>query len=222
MVENVNGKQIRGDRLVANVLEATIAELSEVGVENVSVESVAERAQVNKTTIYRRWPTPEKLIHAAFLRIANEGIVVPDEGSLAADLSKLIGMLRVLLASPHTHALIRMHLGGTMHGELASLARKIQREKDEQMKTIILRAVDRGELPRSTDVDLLYATLVGAFFNIAVFRSEHASGARMEQAVDLILHGAKNTTGRSRTRPRPRARSRDAKRTTVVRKRGKR
>lgn len=196
MAGNVNAKQVRGDRLVANVLEATIAELSRSGFENISVESVAERARVNKTTIYRRWPTPEKLVRAALLRVASEGIVVPDTGSLRADLSKLIDMLRIVLASPHTHALIRMHLGGTMHGELAALSLTIQRQKDEQMKTILIRAVERGELPPGTDVDLLYDTLVGAFFNLAVFRREPASQARMEQAVDLILVGAKNATRR--------------------------
>jgi AcrR family transcriptional regulator len=195
MAENVNAKQLRGDRLVANVLDATIAELSHLGVENISVENVAERAGVNKTTIYRRWPTPEKLIRAALLRIANEGVVVPDEGNLRADLSKLIDMLRILLASPNTHALIRMHLSGTMHGELARFARTIRRQKDEQMKTVFVRAVERGELPRGTDVDLLYDTVVGAFFNLAVFQSEPASEARMKGAVDLILDGAKNTTG---------------------------
>jgi AcrR family transcriptional regulator len=201
MAEDANPKQLRGDRLVANVLEATIAELSHLGVESISVENVAERARVNKTTIYRRWPTPEKLIRAALLHIASEGIVVPDEGTLRADLSKLIDMLRILLASPHTHALIRMHLGGTMRGDLARLARTIQREKDEQMKTIFVRAVARGELPPGTDVDLLYHTLVGAFFNLAVFRREPASDARMEQAVDLILLGARNTTASTKNIP---------------------
>ena len=205
MAENVSVKQVRGDRLVAKVLEATLAELARSGFDNLSVEGVAERAEVNKTTIYRRWPTPEKLIRAALLRVASEGIVVPDTGSLRTDLSKLIDMLRIVLASPHIHALIRMHLGGTMHGELAALSLTIQRQKDEQMKTILIRAVDRGELPPGTDVDLLYDTLVGAFFNLAVFRREPASGARMEQAVDLVLDGAKNTTRRvQRTRGRSR------------------
>ena len=187
-----SAKQLRGERLVANVLEAAIAELSNLGAQNISVENVAERARVNKTTIYRRWPTPETLIRDALLRIARDGIVVPNTGSLRADLSKLVEMLRILLASPHTHALIRMHLGGTMHGELARLAATIQRQKDKQMKTVFVRAVERGELPPETDIDLLYDTLVGAFFNLAVFRQERASLARMERAIDLILDGAKS------------------------------
>jgi len=194
-----DAKQVRGDRLVARVLEAAIEELAHSGFENISVESVAERAGVNKTTIYRRWPTPEKLVHAALLRVADEGIAIPDTGRLRADLSKLIDMLRVILASPHTHALVRMHLGGTMHGELAALALAIQQKKDEQMKTIFVRAIERGELPPGTNIDLLYDTLVGAFFHLAVFRREPRSEARMEQAVDLILVGAKNVPPRTKS-----------------------
>jgi AcrR family transcriptional regulator len=201
MAENANAKQVRGDRLIANVLEAAIAELARLGADSISVESVAERAGVNKTTIYRRWPTPEKLVRDALLRIANEGIVVPDTGSLRSDVSKLIDMLRMVVASPHTHALIRMHLGGTMRGDLAALALSIHRQKDQQMKTIFVRAVARGELPSDTDVDLLYDTLVGAFFNLTVFRSQPASRARMEQAVDLILVGARNTSRRMKRTP---------------------
>ena len=43
MAEKIIAKQVRGNRLVANVLEATIVELARVGFENISVESVAER-----------------------------------------------------------------------------------------------------------------------------------------------------------------------------------
>jgi len=196
MAENSNAKQVRGDRLIANVLDATIAELSRLGSDSISVENIAERAGVNKTTIYRRWATPEKLVRDALLRIANEGIVVPNTGSLRSDVSKLIDMFRIVVASPHTHALIRMHLSGAMHGDLAALALSIHRQKDEQMKTVFVRAVARGELPPDTDVDLLYDTLVGTFFNLTFFRPERASVARIEQAVDLILDGAKNTARR--------------------------
>ena len=198
MAENINAKQVRGDRLIAKVLEATIAELSRLGADSISVENVAERAGVNKTTIYRRWATPEKLVRDALLHIANEGIVVPDTGSLRSDVSKLIDMFHMVVASPHTHALIRMHLSGTMHGDLAALALSIHRQKDEQMKTVFVRAVARGELPPDTDVDLLYDTLVGTFFNLTFFRPERSSRARMEQAVDLILVGARNAARRGR------------------------
>ena len=139
-----------------------------------------------------------KTVRDALLHIANEGIVVPDTGKLRSDVSKLIDMFHMVVASPHTHALIRMHLSGTMHGDLAALALSIHRQKDEQMKTVFVRAVARGELPPDTDVDLLYDTLVGTFFNLTFFRPERSSRARIEQAVDLILVGAKTATRRVR------------------------
>jgi hypothetical protein len=43
MAEKIVPKQVRGKRLVVNVLEATIVELARVGFENISIESVAER-----------------------------------------------------------------------------------------------------------------------------------------------------------------------------------
>ena len=77
-------KQIRGDELVAKVFRATLAEVGRVGVEHLSIEEVAERADVNKTTIYRRWPTPEGLARAALACAAESNTSPPDTGSLRA------------------------------------------------------------------------------------------------------------------------------------------
>jgi len=189
-------KQVRGERLVEKVLEATLAELARVGFEELSIENVALRAEVNKTTIYRRWPTPAELTRAALLRVANAGMVVPDTGSLRGDLGDLIRKLRILLASANTLALLRMHLGGTLHGSLAKLAASIQKEKDEQTKVILVRAVTRRELPRGTDVDLLYDTITGALLHLAVSRRSGSRGVRLERAVEMILVGAENGGGR--------------------------
>jgi AcrR family transcriptional regulator len=188
-------KQVRGERLVTKVLEATLAELARVGLDNLSIEDVATRAAVNKTTIYRRWPNTAELVRAALLRVADETMAVPDKGRLRADLSDFIGRFRVLIASPDTFALLRMHLGGTLRGELAALAFSIQEQKDRQIKVMLERAVARGELPGDTDIDLLYEALVGALLNLVVFRPYPASVARLELVVDLILVGAQNGGG---------------------------
>ena len=47
----------RSERVVRDVLRAAIEELSTNGYSALRVEDVAARAGVNKTTVYRRWPT---------------------------------------------------------------------------------------------------------------------------------------------------------------------
>jgi AcrR family transcriptional regulator len=44
------------------ILQATLALLSEVGFDAMSMDAVAARAQVGKTTIYRRYRSKEELV----------------------------------------------------------------------------------------------------------------------------------------------------------------
>jgi AcrR family transcriptional regulator len=48
--------------VVRGVMEATLAELALTGYGALRIEDVAVRAGVNKTTVYRRWPTKEELV----------------------------------------------------------------------------------------------------------------------------------------------------------------
>ena len=54
----------RSARVVQEVLTATAEELGRSGYAALRIEDVAERAGVNKTTIYRRWPTKAALVKA--------------------------------------------------------------------------------------------------------------------------------------------------------------
>lgn len=64
-------------QLVDNVLDAALEQLSTKGYEGLSMEEVAERACVNKTTIYRRWPTKSELARSA---LAEHGGARPCDG----------------------------------------------------------------------------------------------------------------------------------------------
>ena len=71
----------RSARVRADVIAATLAELGERGYAALSLDSVARRAGVHKTTLYRRWGTREELVLEAMLERAGEHISVPDTGS---------------------------------------------------------------------------------------------------------------------------------------------
>ncbi|HEY4158264.1 MAG TPA: helix-turn-helix domain-containing protein, partial [Polyangiaceae bacterium] len=81
--------QGRAARIVNEVLRTTAEELTRVGYVALRVEDVALRSSVNKTTIYRRWPTKPELVAAA-LRFAVRRPEAPDTGSLRGDLLEAI------------------------------------------------------------------------------------------------------------------------------------
>jgi AcrR family transcriptional regulator len=52
----------RGGELLAALHGAALAELDEVGLGRLTMEGIARRAGTPKTTLYRRWPTPEDVL----------------------------------------------------------------------------------------------------------------------------------------------------------------
>src|SRR5580658_6994043 len=76
----------RSARIVADVLRATAEELARVGYTALRMEDVARAAGVNKTTVYRRWPTKVQLVTETMRREHEQRVVAPDTGSVREDL----------------------------------------------------------------------------------------------------------------------------------------
>src|SRR5262245_26513815 len=83
-------KSGRASRVVRDVLQATREELDRAGYAELSVESVAALAGVNKTTIYRRWPTKSELVVAAIKEYFDQSQDFPDTGVLRSDLLEYV------------------------------------------------------------------------------------------------------------------------------------
>src|SRR6187455_1103921 len=80
----------RSARVVSEVLSATLEAFAEQGYAGLSVEAVALRAGVNKTTIYRRWPTKADLVGAALVSLRDDDPEPPNTGSLRDDLLQVL------------------------------------------------------------------------------------------------------------------------------------
>ena len=91
------------------MLEATLQELAIVGYRALSIEVVADRASVNKTSIYRRWPAKAELVTAAFRLVVDELLYIPDEGSLRVDLAKFVRRFRDFAQSARGRGLFRVY-----------------------------------------------------------------------------------------------------------------
>jgi AcrR family transcriptional regulator len=192
-------KQIRGDELVARILRATLAEVGRVGVEHLSIEDVAELAGVNKTTIYRRWPSPDDLARAALACAADSESTPPDTGTLRGDLRAFARGFRRIASLPEMKTVMRLRWSGDAKGRLASLTRDLQDKKHAQWRLMLRRAVSRGELSRSADLNLIQDLVLGALIYLVVIGPRRSSLERLDRAIDMILDGALSAaSGRDR------------------------
>jgi len=149
----------------AAVLAAAIEELSEHDYADISVESIAARAGVHKTTVYRRWGNKVEVIRQAMASAAVAHIQVPDTGSVDSDLLLLARAVQALLSAPQGAAITRaLIVGGLASAELAEIMRQFWAVRLAAVSVIVDRAVSRGELPAGTDPATLMRIMSAPLF----------------------------------------------------------
>jgi AcrR family transcriptional regulator len=183
-------RQVRGEKLIDKVLEAAVEELASKGYGATSIEDIAERAGVAKTTIYRRWPTKAELALAALGRVADDVGTAGDTGTLRGDLVAMLGNFRDFAMTPRGGSLMRMMLSEGASGEIAQVARTIRESKQARARTVIVRAIKRGELPRGSDAKVILDLLFGAVQHHVLFIDGQCDDRKLEQFIDLVLVGA--------------------------------
>jgi AcrR family transcriptional regulator len=150
----------RSARVVESVLRATVEELGTVGYTALRVEDVASRSGVNKTSIYRRWPSKVELVAAALQNHARNH-EEPDTGSLREDLLEMGRGMARKIETPLGRGLIRMLQMERGQPDLDSVIGSLRTENICARAGVIERAIARGELPADTDPKLV-AELVGS------------------------------------------------------------
>jgi AcrR family transcriptional regulator len=137
---------------VAAVHTATLELLAETGYESLQLSDVAKRAQVNKTTVYRRWPTKAALVADLLVSFTTSNVATPDTGSLQADLEQLLGDIVTALADRAIRAVHRGALTGADDSDDVRIARDgFWAERFRRSGAVVERAIARGEIPPGTD-----------------------------------------------------------------------
>jgi AcrR family transcriptional regulator len=189
-------KQPRGDLVVRRVFEVTIAELARVGLGQLSVPEIARLAGVNKTSIYRRWPTKDALVTAALDASMEHARDVPDTGSFRGDLSALLARVVEFVRSPRGGALLRTVFLDGDDGSLRAVAATAWADAaGTSPMELVARAIARGELAPTTDVELLLFTAAGAVLHRVFVERAPADAAWVERLLDLLLGGVRARRG---------------------------
>ncbi len=174
----------------AAAIDATLAELAERGYPALSLESVARRAEIHKTTLYRRWGTRENLVLEAMLDRAGERIAVPDTGSLRQDLHELARTAAANAATPEVAAMARAVAAGSPHdARLAAANERFWSERLALDAVIVERAIERGEVRAGTDPRRVIEAVLGPIHLRLLLTGERINRSFLEGIVDMVVSG---------------------------------
>jgi AcrR family transcriptional regulator len=189
--------QRRGARIVDAILLATIEELARVGFAGLSVEEVAERAGVNKTTVYRRWATKSELVLAALTSGAGAGGEDPDTGDVRRDLLMHMRGARDGLSTPVGRGTYLALLAD--EPDIAEVAAQLRARGEARMRRILKRAIDRGELPQELDMEVFSEVIFGALqLRILLRRDAPANDEYLMKVIDIAVSGVSTPPAKKR------------------------
>ena len=143
----------RSHQVVEKVRAATMAELARVGFGGLTIEGVAKAANVNRTTIYRRWPSKGALLLAVLEPGLERFDHDPDTGSLAGDLLALMLQIGETAALPPWQAVHRAV--GSTSDELKELVDTVNDRALGAFHRAFDRASVRGELAPTDDTEMI-------------------------------------------------------------------
>jgi len=183
----------RSEEVVRRVLEGAIVELSQSGHAGFRVDAVASLAKVNKTTIYRRWPTRGALLTAVVerMRAPLRARPLPDTGHLESDLVEAFARRFTFGRKVEGRAWARL-LDERHVPDVEAIIGHAVNERRDEWRSMVTRAIDRGDVPRGTDPRLLL-DLVRAIVD-ARGSSRRLDRAWLSLAVRTVIAGARAGT----------------------------
>jgi AcrR family transcriptional regulator len=142
----------RTARVRAAVLQAAGDALAEHGFAHLDLADVARRADVGKTTVYRRWRSPTGLVADLLIDMAEQSSPRTETGSLLDDLRANARLVQRTLTDPRQGALFKAVIAAaTCDPRTADALRQFYDVRIREWAPCVQQAVDRREVPEGTD-----------------------------------------------------------------------
>lgn len=182
----------RSARVLADVVAATLAEVTEKPYDQLTAEAVAVRAGVHKATLYRRWGGVDGLVAQALESSAEREWPVPDAGSVERDLRLLAGEVQRVFADPEAGATPRALIAAALRSERGAAAlHAFFAARHRQAAALVSRAVVRGELPDGTDPVAVVRAATAPLYHCLFLTGEPLDGRDADRAAEAALVAAR-------------------------------
>jgi AcrR family transcriptional regulator len=183
----------RSEKARQAILASAMEILLEQGLTAMSMDDVASRAEVSKATIYRWWPSKERLALDALA--AEWASSAPtdngDTGTLRGDLlARLRPWVRQLNRKPYARVAAGLVAAAQTDPEFADLYRHnfVQPRRDAT-RDVLVRARDRGEIAADTDLEVALDLLYGPIYHRLLHGHAPLTERFAQHVIDAVIPG---------------------------------
>jgi TetR/AcrR family transcriptional regulator, regulator of autoinduction and epiphytic fitness len=179
------------------ILQAALDELGEVGYGSFRIESVAARAGVGKSTIYRHWPDKLALIADAFETFHVQMVPSTESGSPRERVESLVRhVAEVFVDSTFSVCIPALIEGAERDPRLRAFHHQYSLERRQSLIDVIAEGVAGGDFPARLDPELATLALLGPIIYRRLMSREPFDPDRAVDLVDTVLgmpHGAEQS-----------------------------
>ena len=181
----------RSERARQAILQAAADMLLDEGMARVSMDAVAERAGVSKATIYRWWPSKERLALEALVEWTGTGSSPRDTGSLRGDLLALVQpWVREIRRRPFGRVIAALVTEARSNADFAEEYRRhFVEQRRVPMRAAFERAIARGEAPADLDVEVALDLIYGPIYHRLLHGHAPLTERSATSVIDLALGG---------------------------------
>jgi AcrR family transcriptional regulator len=152
---------------------------------------VRTRAGVGKATIYRRWSSKAELVRDVIV-FMHDDVAAPDTGSLRGDYEGMAARVRSAAHRSGAATLMPRLLGDVADDpELRAIFYdNLVEPRRAQMRTVLRRAVERGEIRDDVDVELMIDLFAGpVIYRLLITGGDLMQLPAVEAQLDALLGG---------------------------------
>ncbi|MCX0275242.1 TetR/AcrR family transcriptional regulator [Nocardia zapadnayensis] len=190
-----SGAAVLKPDVTAAIIQAVLAELVERSYARLSMEGVAKRAGTSKSALYRRWPTKQDMVLAVLADISVPMADVTETGDLRRDMRAAAESMAAWLAS-EPYAKIIPDLIAEAHRTPAlaeAISVSLAKPRRAHLRSLLTRAIDRGDLPADTDMEMAQDLVAALIYWRMVVRQAPAEPRYLDHVTDTALRALRAT-----------------------------
>jgi AcrR family transcriptional regulator len=169
-------------------LKAVLEELGETGYGALTIESIARRAGVGKSTIYRHWPDKLVMIADAFKLLQQERDPELVTGSPREKLERVLRhVVDVAADSPFSACLPALIEAAEQDRALRKFHHRFQAEARKPLIELIASGIATGDFPPGIDPEIAAFALLGAVFFCRLMTNVPFPQERVHDLLDTVV-----------------------------------